>query len=74
MKGDQLSGLLGQDLMKGDQLSELLGQDLMGNKLTGENKAPYIQNLGSGQLVVGNTMEKNGTRENYQTEKMWPNW
>jgi hypothetical protein len=30
-----------------------------------ENKAPYIQNLGSGQLVVGNTMEQNGTRENY---------
>jgi hypothetical protein len=31
MKGDQLSRLLGQDLMKGDQLSGLLGQDLMGN-------------------------------------------
>jgi hypothetical protein len=39
-----------------------------------KNKAPYIQNLGSGQLVVGNTMEQNGTRENYQTETMWPNW
>jgi hypothetical protein len=37
-----------------------------------ENKAPYIQNLGSGQLVVGNTMEQNGTRENYQTETCGP--
>jgi hypothetical protein len=50
--------------MKCDQLSGLMG----------ENKAPYIENLGSGQLVVGNSMEQNERRDNFQTETMWPNW
>jgi hypothetical protein len=52
--------------MKGDQLSELLGQDLMKEK-----KGFLYKNLGSGQHVVGHSIEPNVTREYYQTETMW---
>jgi hypothetical protein len=64
MKGDQLSGLLGQDLMKGDQLSGLLGQDLMWNKGREKQSSLYTRFWGVANLWLEDKWNKMEQRMN----------
>jgi hypothetical protein len=70
MKGDQLSALLGQDLLKGDQLSGLLKQDLMGKNEEVKQVSLYTRFWGVASLWVETAWNKMERKEQVKIIKL----